>query len=90
MNAAVLFDNVPVMFNASSDADRVTLLNKGDNVAVLEKTSKLWWKVAHNEFSGYVKTKYLKSENEDFGDVIISMPRECALALYEALKFALE
>lgn len=91
MNAKVLFDGTPLMSQPSRDSDVLTVLNRSDVVAVFEKTNLLWWKVAYNEFTGYVYTKYLTSENDnELGDTVISIPRDCALALLKALEFALK
>lgn len=91
MNATVLFDDIPMTYEASKESDVMTTLNSGDVVAVLEKPNLLWWKVAHNEYTGYIRSKYLAGENvNEIGDVMISMPRDCALALFKALEFALK
>ena len=91
MNATVLFNDTSIMYQPTKESDVLSTLNSGDVVAILEKTNLLWWKVAHNEYTGYIYTKYLASENvNEIGDVMISMPRDCALALFKALEFALK
>lgn len=91
MNATILLNDTPLMYSQSKDSDVMTTLKQGDVVAVIEKPSKLWWKVAHNEFTGYVKTKFLKSEDEnDLIDIMICVPRDCAMTLYKALEFSLK
>lgn len=91
MNATVLFDETPMMYKQDRESEVVTILKKGDKVAVIEKTSLLWWKVAHNEFTGYVKHKYLQGENDSLkDDIAISIPRDCALAILKALEFSLK
>lgn len=90
MNAKVLFDETPLLFFPETDSDVMTTLKQGDVVAVIEKPSLIWWKVAHNEFTGYINSKYVKSENgNDLVSVLISIPRDSAIELYKALKFAL-
>lgn len=91
LNAEVLFDDIPMMYLPSKDSDIITTLHEGDMVAVVEKDSCLWWKVAHNEYTGYVYSKHLLSDNvNEIGDVVVSLPRDCALALYKALEFVLK
>lgn len=90
MNATVLLNDIPIMYNPSKDSDIMTTLKQGDVVAVVDRSSKLWWKVAHNEYTGYVKSKFLKSEDEnDLIDIMICIPRDCAMTLYKALEFSL-
>ena len=91
MNATVLFDDCHIMYEPKKDSDIMATLKGGDVVAVLDKSNLLWWKVAHNEYTGYIYTKYLMGENvNELGDVMISIPRDCALALFKALEFALK
>lgn len=89
MNATVLFDGTTVYSGMSRDSEIITTLNKDDVVAILDRSNLLWYKIAHNEYTGYVKSKFVKSEDDAFDNVYLCIPREAALSLYEALSYVL-
>jgi len=62
-------------------------LPEGVTVSVLEE-DKEWTKIHYKTVVGYVSTKDLATDK--ISNVMISIPRECANSLYEALKFALK
>ena len=68
---------------------RITSIPSGSNVAVIEKGSD-WCKVVFNAYTGYVMTKYLQFESDDDDEMVtISISKEAAKELYEALKLSL-
>lgn len=79
--------------NMRKDSDRnsakVTTIPSGSKIAIIEKGS-VWCKAQYNSYTGYVMTQYLKFEGGGSGDVItISLSRDSAEAIYEALKLSL-
>lgn len=69
--------------------DKITSIPSGSTIAVIEKGS-VWCKAVYNSYTGYVMTKYLEFESESQDDKItISLSRDCAKAMYEALKLSL-
>lgn len=77
----------------STSSNKITQIPNGATVAVVEHKDK-WCKVTYNDYTGYVMTEYLSFNNSD-GDqkeskLMLSIPRDCALALYEALKYSLK
>lgn len=88
--ATVMYDKAHLMSTPSSTSIKIMDLKKGDVITIEEKTSKLWWKITYEDYTGYMKTKYLKSENGNVDYIMISIPRDAAVELYEALKFSLE
>lgn len=77
----------------STSAARITLIPDGSTVAVLEQNDN-WCKVTYNNYTGYVMKAYLSFDNSDSGEktskIMLSLPRDCAQALYEALKYSLK
>ena len=70
-------------------SSKLTSIPSGSKVAVTEHGTE-WCKVAYNAYTGYVLTKFLKFESgSDDSKVTITLSRENALALYEALKLSL-
>jgi uncharacterized protein YraI len=68
---------------------RITIIPSGTKVAIIEYDDD-WCKIAYNAYTGYVMTQYLKFESgSDDSIVTITLSRENALALYEALKLSL-
>lgn len=73
----------------STSSARLTVLPLGTRVAVTEHGGE-WSKIIYNSFTGYVMTKYLNFEgSEQDKNIVITLSRENALALYEALKLSL-
>lgn len=89
MNGTVLFDGTQLKDAASRDSELITTLNKGDVVAILDRSNLLWYKVARNEYTGYIKSKFIKCEDDASDNVCFCIPKDAALALYEALSFVL-
>ena len=67
---------------------RVAQIPNGATVAVVDHGNE-WSKVTYNNYTGYVMTEFLSFDEED-GEVMLTIPREIALALYEALKTSLK
>ena len=90
--AVVISQTAPIMFAMSESSVELAVLNEGDRVEVLERINELWWKIGYNEHVGYTRAIYLKGENfnEKMVNLMISIPRDCAESLFNALKFALK
>ena len=74
----------------SINSDKITSMPNGTKVAVVAHEDD-WCKVIYNQYTGYAMTKYLKFESDsDDSIVTITLSRENALALYEALKLSLD
>ena len=87
--ATVVGGALNVRRDKSTSSERITTIPNGSKVAVTEHGSE-WCKIVYNSFTGYAMTKFLKFESggEDT-KVTITLTRETALALYEALKLSL-
>lgn len=73
----------------STSSTRITTIPNGSKLDVLEHNSD-WCKVVYKEQIGYVMTKYLQFESGGKDEKIeIKLSRDCAVALYEALKLSL-
>ena len=74
----------------STSSTRLASIPDKTKISVVEQASD-WCKVVYNQYTGYVMTKYLtfESESGDTDKVVITLAREDALALYEALKLSL-
>ena len=74
----------------STSSTRLSSIPDKTKISVVEQASD-WCKVVYNQYTGYVMTKYLtfESESGDTDKVVITLAREDALALYEALKLSL-
>ena len=71
-------------------SNRITSIPSGSNVAVIEK-GLVWCKVIYNAYTGYVMTKFLQMESDNDGEMItISISKEAAKELYDALKLSLD
>ena len=73
----------------STSSEKLTSIPSGTKVAIIEHEDE-WCKVVYNQYTGYAMTKFLKFESGgDDSNVTITLSRENALALYEALKLSL-
>ena len=79
----------------SIDSDLLGQINAETNVAVVEH-GLLFSRIIYNLYEGFCETRNLNFENSGDSDkekesqVMISVPRECAVALYNSLKFSLK
>ena len=74
----------------STTSARIALIPEGEIVQVIEM-GEIWSRVTYGDKSGYVMTKYLDTNvGEKVSKLMISIPRDCAVALYEALKYSLK
>lgn len=74
----------------SVNSTRLTSIPNNTRIAVISNENE-WCKIVYNSYTGYVLTKYLKFESGgDDNNVLITISRDDALALYEALKLSLE
>ena len=87
--ATVVNGSLNLRREKSTVSDRLAVIPNGTKVAVTEHGD-TWCKVVYNQYTGYAMTKFLKFESggEDT-NVVITLTRENALALYEALKLSL-
>lgn len=77
-----------------SDSDLLAQIDPGTSVAVVQHGC-VWSKIIKDLYEGYCKTEHLNFENkgepsEKESLLMISIPRDCACALYNALKFSLK
>lgn len=78
-----------------NDSDLVVQLDKNATVAVIQHGC-FWSKIIKDSYEGFCKTANLIFENGSAKDgskestIMISIPRDCACALYNALKFSLK
>ena len=73
----------------SINSTKLTTIPNGARVAVTEHKDD-WCNVIYNAYTGYVMTKYLSFESDgDDNKVTITLTREDATTLYEALKLSL-
>lgn len=76
-------------------SDLIAQIEANSTVAVIEHGC-MWCKIVKDCYEGFCKTENLKFENgstiddEEEDTITISIPRDCACALYEALKFSLQ
>ena len=88
--ATVVGGNLNMRKDTDIKSDRITVIPNGANVAVLDR-GLVWCKAVYNSYTGYVMVKYLKFDSEDEDEVVtISLSKDCADELYEALKNSLE
>lgn len=87
--ATVIGGSLNLRKDKSTQAAKLTSIPNGTRVAVTEHGSD-WCKVVYNAYTGYAKTEFLKFEGGGSDDKItISLSKDAALALYEALKLSL-
>lgn len=87
--AVVVGGSLNMRRDADIKSSKITSIPSGSKVAVIEKGS-VWCKAVYNAYTGYVMTQYLKFESDSGDDKItISLSRDCAEAIYEALKLSL-
>jgi len=87
--ATVIGGSLNLRKEKNTGSNRITILPAGSRVAVTEHGNE-WCKIVYNSFTGYAMTKYLNFESDGQDEnVVITISRENALALYEALKLSL-
>ena len=88
--ATVIGGSLNLRAQKNTSSQRVAQIPSGTKVAVTEHGDE-WCKVVYNSYTGYAMTKYLKFESggSDDSTILLSLSRETALALYEALKLSL-
>ena len=68
---------------------------KQDTVVAVVEYGDVWCKIIRDLYEGFCKTNDLQFENDGMNEhktspLMISIPRDCAYALYNALKFSLK
>lgn len=87
--ATVVGGSLNVRKEKSTTSLKLASIPSGTKVAVAEHNND-WCKIAYNSCTGYVMTKFLSFEGGgDDNKVTITLSRDCALAMYEALKLSL-
>jgi len=87
--ATVVGGSLNMRKDSDKSSAKVTTIPNGSKIAIIEKGS-VWCKATYNSYTGYVMTQYLKFEGGGSGDnITISLSRDCAEAIYEALKLSL-
>lgn len=78
---------------ASKNGSLIAQIPRGASVAIIEKGTD-WCKVTYNGETGYVMTQYLSSAapsgESKTSNTVISIPKDTAITLYEALKYSLK
>lgn len=84
-----------VFRDLDTNSDLVTQIGPNTSVAVVEHGC-MWSKIIKDSYEGFCKTDNLNFENgsepisDKYSELMISIPRDCACALYNALKFSLK
>ena len=87
--ATVVGGSLNVRREKSVNSAKVASIASGSRVAVTEHGDD-WSRITYNTYTGYVMTKYLSFESDgDDSKITITLSRDCALAVYEALKLSL-
>lgn len=92
---ASLITTTNIFREPDAKSDLITQINANSTVAVIEHGC-MWCKIIKDSYEGFCKTEHLKFENSDVvqetkeSTIMISIPRDCACALYNALKFSLK
>ena len=88
--ATVKGGNLNLRSAQSATSARLAQIPDKTKISIIEQGNE-WCKVVYNQYTGYVMTKFLnfESEGDDTNKVSITLTREDALALYEALKLSL-
>jgi len=85
----------PIFAEPSINSELIAQIDLGSTVAVIEH-GVLFSKIVKNSYEGFCETRYLSFENsgdinrDRVSPVMISLPADCACALYNALKFSLK
>ena len=73
------------------DIESAPILEIPEHVEVsIISTNDVWCKVIYVIYTGYIKRKDLSISSEKSSNIVISIPKEHAVSLYEALKFVLK
>ena len=87
--ATVIGGSLNIRKEKSVNSNKIGIIPSGSKVAVTEHGTD-WCKVTYNAYTGYAMTKYLNFESgSDDSKISITLSRDNALALYEALKLSL-
>ncbi len=86
--AVVIGGNLNLREEQSTKSIRITSIPSGATVAVIEYGLE-WCKVAYNAYTGYVMSKYLQFNSDSDNAITISISRETAKELFDALKLSL-
>lgn len=87
--AIVIGGSLNMRKDKSTNSAKLTSIPSGARIAITEHGSE-WCKAVYNAYTGYVMTKFLSFESGGTDDKItLSLSRDTAKALYEALKLSL-
>jgi hypothetical protein len=87
--ATVVGGSLNLRKEKSTSSAKLASIPSGTRVAVTEHGNE-WCKVVYNTYTGYAMTQYLNFESSsDDKNITITLSRDNALALYEALKLSL-
>jgi len=87
--AVVIGGNLNLRVEQSTKSIRITSIPSGATVAVIEYGLE-WCKVAYNAYTGYVMTKFLEFNSDSDDAITISVSKETAKELLNALKLSLD
>ena len=68
---------------------RIAQIPDGETVTVIDQPNSEWSLVTYGTRTGYVMSKFLSTDTTEKTNVQVTIPKECAVGLYEALKFSL-
>lgn len=89
MEEMVLAKDVSVYDEPDITLNPIFCLPSGTKVHILQKND-VWCKISCDYIStGYVRRKSLGMLSDRTSNIMISIPRDCAVSLYEALKYSL-
>ncbi len=89
MQEASVLQTTPLFADTDPMSEPIMKLPAGITVSVLE-TGKHWMKIHYMGQTGYVVRGDLCILSDKVSNIMISIPKEHANSLYEALKFALK
>lgn len=88
--ATVVGGSLNLRQETDTKSTRITSIPNGSTVAVIEKGTE-WCKIVYNAYTGYVMAKFLQFSSESDDDLVtISVSKESATEMYEALKLSLD
>lgn len=85
--AKVIGGSLNLRSEPNTGSNKLTSIPEGKTVAIIEKTSKDWWKIQYNNYTGYAMNKYLSPERDN--PSTITLDKTTAMSFYNALKVAL-
>lgn len=89
MEELTIINDTPFYLEPDITKTPMFILPRDVEVTMLSKND-VWYKVEYRTYKGYIKRKDASISSEKFSKIMISIPKEHAVSLYEALKFSLK